>query len=269
MTDKLKGVKPVRKKLLNDICATFKPGKLTAILGATGAGKTTTLNLISHRAMFGQFTGLRMLNGAPIDALTYEKIMRQQGYVTQTAENFFDDLSVYDTLLYSAMMMLQDDMPMHEKLSRVDTVLMELGLQNVAEKLMADITFRNKKRVSIAVEMLRQPSLLMLDEPTTGLDATAALKLVHTLSTLARTGPTATLVEHLLTSPRSVLPLVCAASSAAEDEPGPTLLPVHRQPHRDLRYSSAAGRHLRVRRRHPAAGERRPHGLLRVDGRRG
>ena len=53
---------------------------------------------------------------------------------------------------------------------------------------MSDITFRNKKRVSIAVEMLRLPSLLMLDEPTTGLDATAALKLVHTLHGLAKSG---------------------------------------------------------------------------------
>ena len=63
--------------------------------------------------------------------------MRQQGYVTQTAENFFDDISVYDTLLYSAMMMLPDAMPMHEKLGRVDTVLIELGLQSVASTLMA------------------------------------------------------------------------------------------------------------------------------------
>jgi hypothetical protein len=138
LADQLRGVKPTKKKLLNEICATFTPGKLTAILGATGAGKTTLLNLISHRAKVGEFTGLRMLNGAPTDAKTYQvskylapeykrksamsitrlqcrastlvnrdacprpttqAIMRQQGYVMQTAENFYEDMTVYDTIL--------------------------------------------------------------------------------------------------------------------------------------------------------------------------
>ena len=188
MCDTLQKVPPTRKKLLTDISATFKPGNLTAILGATGAGKTTLLNLISHRAKMGEFSGLRMLNGVPTENATYQAIMRQQGYVTQTCENFFEDLTIHDTMLYAAMMGLPESMRLETKLERIAKCLSELGLSEMAMDRMDQVTFRTKKRVSIAVELLRQPALLMLDEPTTGLDATASLKLIETLHTLASTG---------------------------------------------------------------------------------
>eukprot|EP01048_Picozoa_sp_COSAG05_P012709 COSAG05_NODE_1296_length_5247_cov_2.705517_2_plen_980_part_00 len=188
VADTLRKVPPTRKRLLTDIFATFKPGNLTAILGATGAGKTTLLNLISHRARMGEFSGLRMLNGVPTENATYKAIMRQQGYVTQTCENFFEDLTIHDTLLYAAMMGLPVTMKLETKLERIAKCLSELGLSAMAQDRMDQVTFRTKKRVSIAVELLRQPALLMLDEPTTGLDATASLQLIQTLHKLAITG---------------------------------------------------------------------------------
>lgn len=188
LAEQLRRTPPRRKQLLTDICANFTPGRLTAILGATGAGKTTLLNLVSHRAKMGEFSGLRMLNGVPTENATYQKVMRQQGYVTQTCENFFEDLTIHDTMLYAAMLGLSEAMSLEAKLTRIEKCLAELGLSDVATERMDQVTFRTKKRVSIAVELLRQPALLMLDEPTTGLDATASLKLVQTLHTLARTG---------------------------------------------------------------------------------
>ena len=176
------------KQLLFDVSARFTPGTLTAIMGPSGAGKSTFLNVISGRASVGAFSGMRMLNGKPYRISRYNAFMRQQGYVLQD-NILFEDLTVRETLLFSAMLALPENMPLAQKIERVDSVLDEIGLRENEGDVVGGAQFQasrgQKRRLSIAIELLRLPSLLMLDEPTTGLDATSSLKLVQTLRELA------------------------------------------------------------------------------------
>jgi len=187
--DRLRNAPVPRKQIMFDVCCRFPPGTFTAIMGPSGSGKTTLLNLISGRAREGELSGLRMVNGRPCGMLEYERFMRQQGYVLQ-GDCFYEDLSVRDTLLFSSMLGLDETIPIASKVERIDRVLQEVGMSHVASTPVggihrSGISGGQKRRLSIAVELLRMPSVLLLDEPTSGLDATTSLKLCESLHGLA------------------------------------------------------------------------------------
>jgi len=108
--------------------------------------------------------------------------MQQQGYCRQE-DTHFEDLTVRQTLLYSAMLALPDSMAIVEKIKRVEAVIDEVGLDGCAEAKVGGVKTKGisggqMRRLSIAIELLRAPSIIILDEPTSGLDATTSLKLI-------------------------------------------------------------------------------------------
>ena len=144
-------------------------------------------------------TGSTHYNGSP-DLLTVTT-----AYVTQT-DVLIPSLTVRETLLYAASFRLPSSTTPQRRKQLVEEVILELGLKECADTRVGDGVKKGecsggeRRRVSIAIQMLRNPSILFLDEPTTGLDATSALHLVKTLKRLANMGRTIITTIH---QPRS------------------------------------------------------------------
>ena len=144
-------------------------------------------------------TGSTRYNGSP-DLLTVTS-----AYVTQT-DVLLPSLTVRETLLYAASLRLPSSTTSQQRSQLVEEIILELGLKECADTRVGDgfkkggCSGGERRRVSIGVQMLRNPSVLFLDEPTTGLDATSAFHLVKTLKHLANTGRTIITTIH---QPRS------------------------------------------------------------------
>uniref|UniRef100_A0A453CG71 ABC transporter domain-containing protein n=1 Tax=Aegilops tauschii subsp. strangulata TaxID=200361 RepID=A0A453CG71_AEGTS len=120
--------------------------------------------------------------------------MHTQAYVTQD-DNLIGTLTVRETIGYSALLRLPDKMPRDDKRALVEGTIVEMGLQDCADTVIGNWHLRGvsggeKRRVSIALELLMRPRLLFLDEPTSGLDSSSAFFVTQTLRGLARDGRT-------------------------------------------------------------------------------
>lgn len=188
------------KPLLTSVSASLTPGTLTAIMGGSGSGKTTLLNTVSARISSSrlQQSGSIRFNSQPgIHTV-------RSAYVTQT-DILVPTLTARETLQYSADLRLPPSSTATDRTRVVDEVIRELGLKEAADTRVGSANHRGlsggeKRRVSIGVQMLANPSVLFLDEPTTGLDASSAFQLVQTLKNLAAKGRTVVLTIH---QPRS------------------------------------------------------------------
>jgi ABC-type multidrug transport system ATPase subunit len=191
-----KGAGPTRgKQILYDISTTFgRPGEgsMTAIMGQSGAGKTTLLNIFAMRSS-GEHTGTLAFNNHPLE----ESIIRQfAGYVKQE-DVHFADLSAREILLFVCQLK-HPDLSKEEVADIVDVNLDKMGLLHVADTMVGEasatvggpgrgLSGGERKRLSIAVALVSNPSLLFLDEYTSGLDSETALSVTHALQRLART----------------------------------------------------------------------------------
>ncbi|KAJ4387600.1 hypothetical protein N0V93_008196 [Gnomoniopsis smithogilvyi] len=188
------------KPLLTSVSASLAPGTLTAIIGGSGSGKTTLLNTISSRISSPRLSqsGRILFNGQhAISAI-------RSAYVTQT-DVLLPTLTARETLQYSADLRLPPPSTAAERRRLVEEVIAELGLKEAADTRVGNHVHRGlsggeKRRVSIGVQMLANPSVLFLDEPTTGLDASSAFQLVRTLKNLATKGRNVVVTIH---QPRS------------------------------------------------------------------
>jgi ABC-type multidrug transport system ATPase subunit len=188
------------KKILDGINAQFASGTLTAILGASGSGKTSLLNSMSHRfnEKHLRTCGTILYNGDDHLASIRSTYVMQHDILLPT-------LSVRETLQYAAELRLPPPTTAEERLAIVEEVLLELGLKECADTRLGNSNHKGcsggeKRRTSLAVQLLANPSVLFLDEVTTGLDATTALQLIATLKQLARQGRTVIITLH---QPRS------------------------------------------------------------------
>ncbi|KAI9332100.1 P-loop containing nucleoside triphosphate hydrolase protein [Obelidium mucronatum] len=181
---KVRGRKKEERAILNDISLNVPAGKLMAIMGSSGSGKTTLLNALAGRAK--GITGQITFNGQ-----NQEKFLKNGlvAYVEQH-DNLLPYVSVRETLRYVARLRLPRDMPKSKKFEIVEAVILELGLKECADTLIGDdwhkgISGGERRRVSVGVQLLTNPSVIFLDEPTTGLDAFNARSLIETLLNLA------------------------------------------------------------------------------------
>lgn len=188
------------KPLLASVSASLMPGTLTAILGGSGSGKTTLLNAVSSRVSSSRLaqSGSVLFNSQP--SLHHVR----SAYVTQT-DVLLPALTARETLQYSAGLRLPPPSTAEDRIRMVEEIIMELGLKEAADTRVGSSLHRGlsggeKRRVSIGVQMLANPSVLFLDEPTTGLDASSAFQLVRTLKNLAAKGRTVVVTIH---QPRS------------------------------------------------------------------
>ena len=178
------------KTILNGVTGMACPGEILAVLGPSGSGKSTLLNALAGRIQGQCYTGSVLANGRKLG----KSMLRRTGFVTQD-DILYPHLTVRETLIFCSLLRLPNSLTKQEKISLADSVIAELGLAKCENTIIGNSFIRGvsggeRKRVSIAHEMLINPSLLILDEPTSGLDSTSAYRLVSTLVSLAQKGKT-------------------------------------------------------------------------------
>ncbi|KAJ9167152.1 hypothetical protein P3X46_021823 [Hevea brasiliensis] len=178
------------RTILNGITGMVSPGEILAILGPSGSGKSTLLNALAGRLQGPGFTGTILANNKK----PCKQTLKRTGFVTQD-DVLYPHLSVRETLIFCSLLRLPKSLSKKEKTLVAESVISELGLTKCENTIIGNSFIRGvsggeRKRVSIAHEMLINPSLLILDEPTSGLDSTAAHRLVLTLNSLAQKGKT-------------------------------------------------------------------------------
>eukprot|EP00027_Filamoeba_sp_ATCC50430_P004270 CAMPEP_0168546348 /NCGR_PEP_ID=MMETSP0413-20121227/3452_1 /TAXON_ID=136452 /ORGANISM="Filamoeba nolandi, Strain NC-AS-23-1" /LENGTH=618 /DNA_ID=CAMNT_0008576523 /DNA_START=103 /DNA_END=1959 /DNA_ORIENTATION=- len=182
------------KEILKGINGIASPGKVLAILGGSGSGKTTFLNTLAGRMKESHMKGSISINGQRYDTTDnklHSKLLSLGAYVTQD-DYLLPNLTVRETLTFAAQLKLPSTMSSQQKKQRVETIITELRLTACAETIIGNqfvrgISGGEKRRVSIGVQLLTNPSVLYLDEPTSGLDSTTAHNLMQTLLYLAHT----------------------------------------------------------------------------------
>lgn len=177
------------KNILSGIQGSCHPGEVTAIMGASGAGKTTFLDILARKNKRGQVGGDFYVNGEKVGDSDYKNVV---GFVDQE-DTMLPTLTVHETILNSALLRLPRDMGRTAKEQRVIEVEKELGIYHIRDSLIGSeegkgrgISGGEKRRVGIACELVTSPSILFLDEPTSGLDAYNAYNVIECLVTLAK-----------------------------------------------------------------------------------
>ncbi|KAJ4992514.1 ABC transporter [Stagonosporopsis vannaccii] len=188
------------KNILDDVSADLPSGTLTAIIGGSGSGKTSLLNQMSGRMKGNRIStsGRTLFNGSEDASSIRSAYVIQQDILLPT-------LTVRETLTYAAQLRLPSSVTQAERKRLVEEVIAELSLKEAAETRIGNTAHKGcsggeKRRTSLGVQLLSNPSLLWLDEPTTGLDSTSAFQVVKTLQNLARKGRTIIVTIH---QPRS------------------------------------------------------------------
>ncbi|XP_073035884.1 ABC transporter G family member 11-like [Primulina eburnea] len=178
------------QNVLEKLSGYAEPGTFTALMGPSGSGKSTLLDALSGRLAANAFmSGTVMLNGRKA-----KLSFGTAAYVTQD-DNLIGTLTVRETISYSARLRLPDRMPWSDKRALVESTIVEMGLQDCADTVIGNWHLRGvsggeRRRVSIAIEILMRPRLLFLDEPTSGLDSASAFFVTQTLRALSRDGRT-------------------------------------------------------------------------------
>ncbi|MGH0116952.1 UNVERIFIED_CONTAM: hypothetical protein FKN15_026646 [Acipenser sinensis] len=181
--------KVVEKQILLGVNGIMKPG-LNAILGPTGSGKSSLLDVLAARKDPAGLSGEVLIDGAPQPS-NFKCI---SGYVVQD-DIVMGTLTVRENLLFSAALRLPTSITYKEKEERVANVISELGLTKVADskvgtELIRGVSGGERKRTNIGMELITEPPVLFLDEPTTGLDASTAKAVLILLKRLSRRGRT-------------------------------------------------------------------------------
>ncbi|OBK44185.1 ATP-binding cassette domain-containing protein [Mycobacterium sp. 1081908.1] len=183
------------KNLLERVSVTARPGTLTAIIGGSGAGKTTLSRLIAGYAT--PTSGSVTFEGHDIHT-EYASLRTRIGMVPQD-DVVHRQLTVNQALGYAAELRLPPDTSKADRQQVVAQVLDELGLTKHADTRVDKLSGGQRKRASVALELLTGPSLLILDEPTSGLDPALDLQVMTMLRQLADAGRVVLVVTHSLT----------------------------------------------------------------------
>ncbi|XP_049923959.1 broad substrate specificity ATP-binding cassette transporter ABCG2-like [Epinephelus moara] len=187
--------KGTTKDILIDLNGIMKPG-LNAIMGATGSGKSSFLDVLAARKDPAGLSGEVLINGAHQPP----NFKCLSGYVVQD-DVVMGTLTVRENFTFSAALRLPTSISQEEKKQKVDRLIQELGLGRVADsrvgtQLIRGISGGERKRTNIGMELIIDPPVLFLDEPTTGLDASTANSVLLLLKRMANSGRTIILSIH-------------------------------------------------------------------------
>lgn len=180
-----------KKYLLRDIHMYIKPGRMVLLLGGSGAGKTTFLNAVNG---YEKADAKVTLNGKGVYD-NYKSMQYEMGFVPQQDLMRGKD-TVYSTLMDTALLRLPMDLNSNDLKKRINDVMDIFGLQPVKGSLVEKLSGGQKKRLSIAMEMLSNPSLFILDEPDSGLDGVMARELMVQLRRIADQGRIVIVITH-------------------------------------------------------------------------
>ena len=176
------------KQILSGVQGAVHPGQLMAIMGASGAGKTTFLDILARKNKKGISRGNFYVNGQKMSDHDFRSVI---GFVDQE-DTLLPTLTVHETILDSALLRLPKDMARSAKEQKVDDVEKQLGIFHIRDSIIGaedvrGISGGEKRRVGIACELVTSPCILFLDEPTSGLDAYNAYNVIECLVNLVKT----------------------------------------------------------------------------------
>ncbi|EMS55441.1 Pleiotropic drug resistance protein 12 [Triticum urartu] len=199
---KQQGVTDDRLQLLRDVTGSFRPGVLTALMGVSGAGKTTLMDVLAGRKTGGYIEGDIRISGYPKNQATFARI---SGYCEQN-DIHSPQVTIRESLIYSAFLRLPEkigdqDITDEIKIQFVDEVMELVELDNLKDALVglpgiSGLSTEQRKRLTIAVELVANPSIIFMDEPTSGLDARAAAIVMRTVRNTVDTGRTVVCTIH-------------------------------------------------------------------------
>ena len=185
-------------QLLKGINFHAEPGKLTALMGGSGAGKTTLMDVVAGRKTIGTIRGDILANGRKVDPNVWSRVV---GYVEQL-DVHSPCITVYETLHFAGRLRLSEkDVSDEECLALVEETISIIELGNLRNLVVgfpgADgLSIEQRKRLSIGVELVGNPSVLFMDEPTSGLDARAAAIVMRAVRNVANSNRTVTVTIH-------------------------------------------------------------------------
>ncbi|XP_052838117.1 ATP-binding cassette subfamily G member 4 isoform X2 [Drosophila gunungcola] len=173
------------KAILRGVNGLFHSHELTAIMGPSGSGKTTLLNLL---AGFGavSYSGDILVNSSPRDMRVFRKMSR---YIMQT-DVLDPQFSVHEMMLLAANLKLGNELNLEQKLEVIDEILEMLRLKGSKDTMALKLSGGERKRLCIALELVNNPPVIFLDEPTTGLDDLSSSQCIALLKMLAAGGRT-------------------------------------------------------------------------------
>jgi ABC-2 type transport system ATP-binding protein len=208
------GLRVVRggRVVLPGLSTTVPAGQITGLLGPSGCGKTTLMRCI---------VGVQKTQGGSVRVLGEESgspaLRRRVGYMTQ-APSVYDDLTVRENLRFFASVLGAPG-------ARSDTVIDTVGLGSSVDSLAGRLSGGERSRVSLAVAMLSEPAVMVLDEPTVGLDPVLRRQLWGTFAELARAGATIIVSSHVMDEAARCdrLMLMRDGELIADDEPASLL----------------------------------------------
>ncbi|WVZ69772.1 hypothetical protein U9M48_018507 [Paspalum notatum var. saurae] len=192
-----KGDKEDRLTLLNGLTGAFQPGVLTALMGVSGAGKTTLLDVLAGRKTGGYIEGSIKVSGFPKKQETFARV---SGYCEQN-DIHSPHVTVCESLIHSAWLRLPSEVSYATKMAFVKEVMELVELTALKDAIIglpgiSGLSIDQRKRLTIAVELVANPSVIFMDEPTSGLDARAAAVVMRTVRNTVNTGRTVVCTIH-------------------------------------------------------------------------
>ncbi|KAL9102700.1 MAG: hypothetical protein Q9163_002191 [Psora crenata] len=175
------------KRLLDNVSGSVKAGEILALMGPSGSGKTTLLNTLARRETIGSVTGDVLTGGTELSQSAFRKAT---SYVEQE-DALIGSLTVRETIDFSARLTVAPSVTSQQRLARVDELLKAFGLTEQAHTLVGTplikgISGGQKRRTSVAAQIITDPKILFLDEPTSGLDSFASFEIISHLRHVAQ-----------------------------------------------------------------------------------
>ncbi|GAA0140844.1 ATP-binding cassette [Lithospermum erythrorhizon] len=194
---RVQGITEDRLELLKCVSGAFRPGVLTALMGVSGAGKTTLMDVLAGRKTGGYIQGSISISGYPKKQQTFARIA---GYCEQT-DIHSPHVTVSESLHYSAWLRLPPEVDSATRNVFVEEVMKLVELTPLKDAVVGlpgvnGLSIEQRKRLTIAVELVANPSIIFLDEPTSGLDARAAAIVMRTVRNTVDTGRTVVCTIH-------------------------------------------------------------------------
>mmetsp|Transcript_173883 Transcript_173883/g.552016 ORF Transcript_173883/g.552016 Transcript_173883/m.552016 type:complete len:595 (+) Transcript_173883:126-1910(+) len=184
-------------KVLTGVTGEFLAGRMCAIMGPSGAGKTTFMNVLCGKATYGKMTGTILINGYKFDISQINSVV---GFVPQD-DVVHETLTVREQIAFSATLRNKVGTSPARIGYIVDDILNVMQIDHIQNSIVGGVEKRGisggqRKRVNIGLELAAQPTVLFLDEPTSGLDSTSSLAVVYSLKKMCQLGMTCIMVIH-------------------------------------------------------------------------